>query len=651
MTFKILYNDAVAMTGGQPVEQAISPIDMVTQLLAEGVRPVYLVSDDPGKYRGQRLPDNASLYHRDELDRLQRELRQTRGVSGIVYEQTCATELRRRRKRALAPEPDQRLFINPEVCEGCGDCSVQSNCISIAPLETEFGRKRQIDQSTCNKDYSCAKGFCPSFVTVTGASIAARASAEADQVDALLAQLPPPAATAPTDGVYNILIGGVGGTGVLTLGALLGMAAHLDGRAATVLDMTGMAQKGGAVTSHVRLGDTPQSIHSTRLAEGMCDLLLGCDMIVGASQPVLCTFAPGRTTAVLNTDVAPTGDFQSNKHLDLDAARLRRAIDDALDGGTAYSLGASALARDLTGDSIGTNILLLGYAVQRGLIPLTLESIEQAIRLNGSFVEGNLRTLALGRLAAHDAEALAALLGPPPAPVALDTVEEVLDSRGRLLRRYQDAHYADQYQQYIASVRERVAARGLENGDRFVREVALTLARLMAYKDEYEVARLYTDGNFTARLREQFDGDYSVSFNLAPPLLPGTDAATGRPKKRAFGPWMFKALGVLARFKRLRGTPFDPFGYTAERRLERQLITDYRALIDTTIEQLTAANLDAGIAVAAAARDIAGYGPVKLESVAAYRAALPALLARLERPGDIAVRLVDQPAAISSTAI
>ncbi len=633
ITYKVLYNDAVAMTGGQPVEQQITPIDMVNQLLSEGVRPVYLVSDDPGKFRGLSLPHNSAVYHRDELDRLQKELREIPGVTGIVYEQTCATEKRRRRKRGLMDDPDKRLFINPEVCEGCGDCSVQSNCISITPLETEFGRKRKIDQSTCNKDYSCVKGFCPSFVTVTGAKIAVHTSGDSEGLDKLVAELPEPALAPLDERGYNVLVGGIGGTGVLTIGALLGMAAHLDGKGATILDMTGMAQKGGAVTSHIRIGPTPETIYSSRLSEGMSDLMLACDMIVGSSNPVLKTVNPGKTAAILNTDVAPTGDFQSNKYLDLGEARLRAAIIEALDGGPSFDLHASKLATDLTGDSIGTNMLMLGYAAQKGLLPLSIASIKKAIRLNGTFVKGNLRTFDLGRLAAHDPAALAAELEERPETVSLDTVDDVLASRVRLLTSYQDATYARRYSDFVEGVRQKVAAKGLEGGDEFVRQVALSLARLMSYKDEYEVARLFTEPKFMQRLKDQFSGDYKIEFNLASDLLlPGKDPATGRPKKRTLGPWMLTAFRLLAKFKFLRGTAFDPIGYLPERRMERKLIGEYRELIEGLVDKLDADRLDAGIALAAAAFEIAGYGPVKDAAVERYRENLPALLAAFESP-------------------
>lgn len=632
ITYKVLYNDAVAMTGGQAVEQQNTPLDMVKQLLAEGVKPVYLVSDNPDQFKHLTLPANAELHHRDEMDALQRKLRKMSGVTGIVYEQTCATEKRRRRKRGLMEDPNKRLFINPEVCEGCGDCSVQSNCISILPLETELGRKRKIDQSTCNKDYSCVKGFCPSFVTVTGGKIAKRVGGDADRLDSLVAALPAPTQAELGDTGCNILVAGIGGTGVLTIGALLGMAAQIDDKGCTVLDMTGMAQKGGAVTSHIRLARSPKEIYSSRLGEGMSDLVLACDMIVGASPAVLKTVKPGETAAILNNDVAPTGDFQSNKTLDLGEARLRATIIEALDGGQAFDLHASQLATDLTGDSIGTNMLMLGYAIQRGLLPLSLDAVEEAIRLNGTFVEGNLRTLSMGRLAAHDLNALTSALKPRAALPKLDTLAEVLTSREALLSRYQDNAYAQRYRDFVDQVAARVAH--LDGGEAFSKQVALSLAKLMAYKDEYEVARLYTDPRFLERIEEQFDGDFTLRFNLAPPIIPGKDRATGRPKKREFGPWMLKLFKLLSRMKGLRGTPLDLFGYLPERRMERRLIEEYRQLILDLLPRIDAHTIATATDIAAAAREIGGYGPVKEASVERYRMQLKALLGELENPSQ-----------------
>jgi len=641
ITYKVLYNDAVAMTGGQPVEMHMTPVEVVNQLLSEGVRPVRLVSDYPQKYAGVPLPPAASVHHRDELERLQRELRESQGVSAIVYEQTCATEKRRRRKRGLLADPGQRVFINPDVCEGCGDCSVQSNCISVQPLETEFGRKRKIDQSNCNKDYSCLKGFCPSFVTVTGAKIAVRTAGangrpDASQaapvlshLDELIANLPePPVAVLDAKG-YNILVAGIGGTGVLTIGALVGMAAHLDGKGCTILDMTGMAQKGGAVTSHIRIGPDPKDIYTSRLSDGMTDVLLACDMIVGSGLPALKTVRPGSTAAILNTDVSPTGEFQTNRHMQLGEDQMRASIREALGGGQLFELSASKLATALTGDSIGTNILMLGYAAQRGLLPLSLTSIREAIRLNGTFVEGNLRTFALGRLAAHAPEALAREIEGQTDDVPLATVDDVLASRTRLLTAYQDEQYARAYRDFVNDVRARVKQRQLREGDVFVREVALTLARLMAYKDEYEVARLYADPKFMQRMRDQFSGDFRLTFHLFPPLLPGRDPS-GRPRKRAFGGWILTLFRILAPLKGLRGTAFDPFGYTAERRMERRLIEDYRALVSRIAGRLDQANLPAAIELARAAAEIGGFGPVKNASVSAYQSKLSTLLEAFE---------------------
>ncbi len=633
ITYKLLYNDAVAMTGGQPVELPMTPLSLVQQLLSEGVKPVRLVSDHPEQYTAAALPPMTSVHHRDELERIQRELRDVPGVSGIVYEQTCAAEKRRRRKRGVMSEPQQRVFINPEVCEGCGDCSVQSNCISVQPLETEFGRKRKIDQSTCNKDYSCVNGFCPSFVTVSGAKIAVRA-ADVGALDPMIAALPEPRVAALSDQGYNILVGGIGGTGVLTIGALVGMAAHLDGNGCTILDMTGMAQKGGSVTSHIRIGADPARIYTSRLSEGTTDLLIACDMIVGSGPAVLRTMRPGRTAAILNTDVSPTGEFQSRNDMDLGDEKMRSAIVAALEGGPLFALAASKLAVELTGDSIATNVLMLGYAAQRGLLPVSLASIEQAIRLNGTSVESNLRALAVGRLAAHSPQSLAQLLGGTSDPVpagaaALASIEEVLESRTRLLTCYQDARYAETYRQFVQDLRQRVEARHIKGADAFVRQVALTLARLMAYKDEYEVARLYTDPKFKQRLRDQFAGDFVLTFHLAPPLLPGRDAG-GRPKKRRFGAGTLRLFRLLAAMKGLRGTAFDPFGYTAERRMERRLIGDYRVLIDRIAGELDPSNLPAAIELAAAATRIAGYGPVKDAALKSYEEQLPSLLQAFE---------------------
>lgn len=625
VTFKLLFNDAVAMTGGQPIEMHISPVDMVNQLVSEGVSPVVLMTDDVDKFDRSILPIGVRLRHRDDLDVVQRELRETKGVSAIVYEQTCATEKRRRRKRGLYPDPDKRVFVNQDVCEGCGDCSVQSNCISITPLETELGRKRKIDQSTCNKDFSCVKGFCPSFVTVQGGKVATRIAGDAAQVDAMLADLPQPAIV-PLDKPYAMIVAGIGGTGVLTVGALVGMAAHIEGKGCTVLDMTGMAQKGGAVTSHIRLAASPDALSSTRLSFGHADVLLACDAIVGSSQDVLKTLEPDRSKAVVNVDVSPTGEFQTNRDASYDDGALLASITKALKGGELFSLHASGLSTAMMGDSIGTNVLMLGYAAQKGLLPVSVASLEDAIRLNGTFVNGNLRIFAIGRLAAVAPEALARMI--TPASTRLDdmTLEEILTHRVKLLTDYQNTAYAAQYSDFVQHAQRVVSERGLEGGKLLVREIAITLARLMAYKDEYEVARLYSDPAFLARLREQFDGDLKLTFHLASAALLSGKDVNGRPRKRALGGWMLPVFRLLTKFKGLRGTLFDPLGYMAERRMERELIADYRRMMADVLDKLDATNLPVAIELAGAAQEIRGYGPVKHAAFEQYRSAKAGLL-------------------------
>jgi len=634
VTFKVLFNDAVAMTGGQPVEMHISPVDMVNQLVSEGVSPVVLMSDDPEKFAGAALPTGVELRHRDDLDEVQRHMRETTGVSAIVYEQTCATEKRRRRKRGAYPDPDKRVFINQDVCEGCGDCSVQSNCISITPLETELGRKRKIDQSTCNKDFSCVKGFCPSFVTVSGAKVATRVAGDLSKLDGMLADLPVP----PTVGVdrpFGMIVAGVGGTGVLTVGALVGMAAHIEGKGCTVLDMTGMAQKGGAVTSHIRVGASPEVLSATRLTFGHADVLLACDAIVGSSQDVLKTLDPERSTAIVNADVSPTGEFQTNRNANYDDTALIATIARALKGGELFSLHASGMSTAIMGDSIGTNLLMLGYAAQKGLLPISVGALEEAIRLNGTFVKGNLRIFATGRLAAVAPDELTRMIAPPSVRLADMSLPDIIESRVSLLTAYQDATYASQYRQFVDHAEAVVSARELEGGDLLVREIAITLARLMAYKDEYEVARLYAEPAFTERLREQFDGDLKIRFHLASAALFTRKDSNGRPRKRELGGWVLPLFRVLARFKGLRGTAFDPFGYMAERRMERGLITEYRQMMTEVLDRVDADNLHTAIELAGAAQEVRGYGPVKHAAFEQYQTAKAGLLDAFNAPRQL----------------
>lgn len=633
VTFKILYNDAVAMTGGQPAEGALTPEQMLAMLVAEGVRPVVLVSEDPTRFAKSALPAGVRVFHRDALDAVQRELREVKGTSAILYEQTCANEKRRRRKRGAAPEPEQRLFINPAVCEGCGDCSVQSNCLSVEPIETEFGRKRAIDQSSCNKDYSCVKGFCPSFVGVSGGSLRRRAVDKAALAKAL-STLPQPAVR---QGETAMLVTGIGGTGVLTVGAIIAMAAHLEGKAAKVLDMTGMAQKGGAVASHIRVGANAEAIPSARLRAGQADVVVACDLVV-ASGPDVLALVRQDTSLVANADVAPTGEFQSNPSLDLSARRFLSAIALSIAPQGTRIVRAGDLATRLLGDAIYTNLFMLGFAAQAGLLPVGIEALEQAIALNGVKVADNAMALGLGRLAAADPEALAALAGDAAAPAPEPTtLAGMIASRVALLTRYQDARYATAYRAAIAELGDRLAMRGLVGDvvEPFLTEAARQLARLMAYKDEYEVARLHADAAFHAGLADRFGGKLKLSFHLAPPLLAfRKDARSGRPAKIAFGGWMLPVLRLLAKGKGLRGTLLDPFAHTAERRMERALIGEYRALLAEAINHATPAMLPLLTELATSAGLIAGYGQVKEAGIARYRQAASELSARV-RQGDI----------------
>jgi len=623
ITFKILYNDAVAMTGGQPLEADVSVEMIVKELLAERVDPVILVSDEPEKWAKADLPAGLRILHRDHLEDVQKELREVRGVSAIVYEQTCANEKRRRRKRGTLVDPDLRLYINPAVCEGCGDCSVQSNCVSVAPLETEQGRKRVIDQSNCNKDYSCIKGFCPSFVSLRGAKPAKRAR-DMGVLKGLIAGLPVPSIVDVTDS-YSMLVTGIGGTGVLTVGAILGTAAHIEGKATKVLDMTGMAQKGGGVMSHVRFAREAATIPSARLGEAQADLLVACDLIVASGPEVVRTLRAD-SRIIANQDVVPTGEFQTRKDLDLSPDNFLAAFRGRVEDANVALLRANELAARLLGDTIFTNLMMVGFAAQKGLLPVGLDAIEQAVRLNGTAVEANLQAFAIGRLAAVKPRELLAFaqLEAPAVPVDLEGLVE----RGRrYLTDYQDDAYARCFTDFMADL---AAVAGGAQARPFLMQVAEQLARLMAYKDEYEVARLYSLPAFREGLAAQFDGDYKVSLNLAPPLLSWRrDARTGRPRKIAFGPWIFPVFKLLAGMKRLRGTPFDIFGMTAERRMERRLIVDYRDLVMRLAKGLTGGNIDRAVEIAGAARLIAGYGPVKEAGVAAWQAKVAELMQAL----------------------
>ncbi|QIG80764.1 indolepyruvate ferredoxin oxidoreductase family protein [Stakelama tenebrarum] len=628
VTFKLLYNDAVAMTGGQPLEGGITVPQIVKELRAEGVDPVVLVSDEPEKFAGENL--GVRVAHRDYLEDIQEELREGKGVSAIVYEQTCANEKRRRRKRGTYPDPDLRLFINQDVCEGCGDCSVQSNCVSVTPIETEFGRKRAIDQSTCNKDYSCVKGFCPSFVSVRGGKLAKKAL-DMGALKPWSDKLPEPAVVDISDS-YSMLVTGIGGTGVLTVGAILGMAAHMEGKAAKILDMTGMAQKGGGVQSHVRFSDNAANIPAMRLGTGQTDLLIACDLIVASGPDVAKTIRP-ETRVIANEDVIPTGEFQSKQDLEFGAGRFLPSLEKRVNDGNIALLRANELAGKLMGDTIFTNLMIVGFAAQKGLMPVTLESIAEAVRLNGTAVDANLKALTLGRIAAEFPEELLAFagLGEAGSPFP-KTLEALIASRRERLTAWQDAAWADRYEQFVRDIAGRIDAR-VSNPEPFLMAVANQLARLMAYKDEYEVARMYADPAFERRLREQFDGDYKIGVNLGSPLISWKkDPKTGRPKKVELPGWLVLPMfRMMAKMKGLRGGPFDLFGLQGERKMERALIGEYRALIEKLAERIDDANSDVAEEIAASAALIRGYGPVKEAGVARFRAELPALFEALDR--------------------
>jgi indolepyruvate ferredoxin oxidoreductase len=626
ITYKILYNDAVAMTGGQPVDGVTSVPLIARQVAAEGVKRIAIVTEDLSRYEDRSsLPAMATVNDRRDMDAIQRDLREVRGVSVLIYDQTCAAEKRRRRKTGAYPPALRRVFINEAVCEGCGDCGVQSNCTSILPVETELGRKRAIDQSSCNQDYSCVKGFCPSFVTVEGAT-PRKARAVRQAIPAQLETLPQPAMADLKATPYNILITGIGGTGVITIGALLGMAAHLEGKGSSALDMTGMSQKNGSVTSHVRIARAPEDIRAQRIATGEADLILGCDMLTAGAHDAISKTRPGRTVAVINLHQQPPGQFTQHPEWQFPVAEIRALIDESV-AGRSHFVDATRLATALLGDSIATNMFMLGYAFQKGHVPLQESSIMKAIELNGVAIEANKRAFGWGRCAAASLEQVEkiALPGKPVVVQLPLSLETLVRRRAALLAEYQNAAYARRYEDLISKVRS--AEAGVGGGDALSKAVAKALFRLMAYKDEYEVARLYTSGDFEKRLNDAFEGDIKVTYNLAPPLFSRRDVQ-GHLVKARYGAWMKTVFRVLAKLRGLRGTPFDPFGYTAERKMERGLIRDYETLVGQMLPALSLKNLPIAIELAALPERIRGFGHVKQRSVETFVAERARLLDR-----------------------
>ncbi len=684
ITYKILYNDAVAMTGGQPVDGTLSVPQIAQQVRSEGVQAIVVVSDDIEKWSDRSIfPSGVEFFDRRKLDDVQKRLREVGGVSVLIYDQTCATEKRRRRKRGKIADPAKRVFINTLVCEGCGDCGKKSFCVSVLPKETEFGRKREIDQSGCNKDYSCVEGFCPSFVTVHGGTPRKGRKVNAAEK---LTNIPMPTFATDLSQPWNILITGVGGTGVVTIGALLGMAGHLEGRGSSVLDQTGLAQKGGAVTTHIRIAQSPADIHAVRIAAGEADLVLGCDMVVVNDYWALSKIRADRTRVVLNTYEAMPGTFTTRPDMEFPAADIVSAVRTALGGREPLLVDATQLANALMGDAIAANLFMLGYAWQQGLVPLSFDSIMRAVELNRAAIEMNKTAFAWGRLAAVDIDAVAEaagvarssaamsqpshvlpLLAPRPSEghesglsdalagtrvvddlrhvpahgedvafLPLDdarlsrSLDEVIARRVAFLTNYQNARYARRYSDFVAMVRDAEAANAPGSTD-LTEAVARYAFKLMAYKDEYEVARLYTSGDFKRKLAQQFDGDYKLRFHLAPPLLAKKDAQ-GHLVKREFGSWVFTVFKVLATLRGLRGTAFDMFGHTAERKMERQLIVDYEQTIVDLLASLDSGNVGLAAEIASIPEHIRGYGHVKEEYLLAAKQREAELLMQWRNP-------------------
>jgi len=634
ITYKILLNGAIAMTGGQTVEGEqfagdITGPHVAHQLTAEGCKRVALVSDDITRHNRADYPADITFHPREDLDAVQRELRDYEGVSAIIYEQACATESRRMRKRGTLADPNERLFIHPEVCEGCGDCGVQSNCIAIEPLETPLGRKRRINQTVCNKDFSCAKGLCPSFISIVGGKLRASSTIDPNAADplageqALIAGLPTP--TLPRIGeVYNILLAGIGGQGVVTVAALLGMAAHIEGLLLTVLDNSGLAQRNGSVTSHLRLGDGAER-HSPRIPNGDVDLVIGADPMVVAIPETLAKLGRGRSAVLLNRFVSPNAMFARDADLDLSFDPLLAKVMPRADQDRVISIDATRIAQIMLGNAVGANLFLVGLAWQTGLIPLQAANIMRAIELNGTEIAMNKRAFGLGRIAAARPDLAAAWLRGHEEIRIPDTIGDLLADRMPRLRAWGGDRWAKKYRALVARVEEAEAK--LPNPDgRLSRAVAHVAAKLMTYKDEYEVARLMTDPTFAARLRENFEGDFQIQYNLAPPLFSKRDPRTNRPQKRRFGPVMHRAFALLTHLRPLRGTPLDPFGYGQHRRTERRLITDYTALVDTVLSNLRATHLPEAEALLRAHDQIRGYDVVKEASLTRLQTTLPALL-------------------------
>ncbi len=620
VTYKVLFNDAVAMTGGQPIDGAVTAPQIARQLLAEGVKRVAIVTDEPEKYGAQSgIPNTVKVHHRRALMSVQEELAQIKGVTALVYDQTCATEKRRRRKRGAFPDPDKRIFINDAVCEGCGDCGVASNCVAILPNETELGRKRKIDQSACNKDFSCIEGFCPSFVTLHGAT----PKKSAGSVDGhagltqMLAALPAPQLPS-LETPRAIMVTGVGGTGVVTISAVLGQAAFIEGKGFGAIDMTGLAQKGGAVACHLRIAKSSEDITAIRIGSSAADVVIGGDLVVTASNKVLESIRTDETAVIVNTNEMITGEFTMNPNLEVPGKVLLESISERVRKGELETLNANAYAVQLFGDSIASNTFLMGFAFQKGYIPVGAEAIEQAIELNGASVEMNRQAFRLGRLAAHDRAALDRVANPKTeaeqttSDTPQDALADLIAHRSKLLVAYQDEALAARFRAKVNWIADMEAEKASGRSG-LALAVAKAYYKVLAYKDEYEVARLYTDPKFAAAIAENFDGVQKIEYHLAPPILARfwRNPITGHPRKVRLGPWVMQLFKLLAKAKRLRGGRWDVFGYGQERRWERQLIADYEALLDQIGHKLTPETHAIATALAGVPMEIKGFGHVK----------------------------------------
>ncbi len=618
ITYKLLYNDAVAMTGGQPVDGTLKVTDMVAQLQAEGVKRLAVVAEDFDKARRElKNFKNITIHPKSEFDQLQLEIREVEGTSAIIFDQTCASEKRRRRKRGLMPQSPTRVFIHPDICEGCGDCSTKSNCLSVLPKKTELGVKRQIDQDACNRDFSCLQGFCPSFISVTGGEYTTGARQERADLDIVLPEPEKPSLERP----WNVLVTGVGGTGVLTVGSLLAMAAHLEGKGCSTLNQTGLAQKFGSVVSHVRIAAKQDEILAVRVPDGDADLLLGCDLVVSANDEALARLDPERSHSIINSHENPTADFIHDKHYRFPAEQMRSLIEQETGPGKAEFVNATRIARDLLGNAIGSNLFLLGYAYQKGLVPVGEVALFRAIELNAVAIDFNQQAFTWGRRAAINLDAVENQAGIDEShSEPLQDLDEIVQWRHQYLVKYQDQAYADRFLEQVDKVRKVDGSLDpSQQKNTLAKAVAYNTFKLMAYKDEYEIARLMTQGDFIRDLKSRLKGNAKLAFHMAPPLLSRKDPLTGHLVKRKFPELTLKLFGLVARLKRLRGSRLDIFGHTPERRLERKLIVDYSEDIQFLLDGISQSNYQVAVALASLPEMIKGFGHVKMANIEKFQ--------------------------------